>query len=879
MMSRFGTALAGMILLVANVVDTAENVTVGAGGIQWHSLPELPDDHGLAGPFAGKIGGSLVVAGGANFPEAPPWEGGKKVWHDRIFVYSTEQNSWMVSEMRLPQPLAYGVSLTLPGRASVVVLGGTDQENVPTTTALELRLVSGNVILTELPSLPVPLAEMSGEAIGNTLYLFSGRTSGKTSQTLFQIDLDAIKPRWKALPWPGEARGRMHSIAGKQGEKLYWFGGRDRMSEDSIPFPEDRMEPESLDFLRDCYRFDPVSGEWERLADLPAGLSAAPSPAVSIGDAHLLVVGGVTVDFLKEQLAARPELNGQGHEHPGFAKTIWGYHIVTDTWAPVDEIPSELDAPVTVPVVMGDENVFVIPSGEIKPGVRTRQVIRGQVEVNRASFGMVNWIVVAVYLLAMVAIGYGFMRRASAASTDTYFRGGQQVPWWVAGLSIFATMLSAITFMAIPAKAYAENLNFWIGQWAMVLIVPLVVFFYLPYFRKLNITSAYEFLENRFNLASRLVASSLFMLFHIGRVAIVLYLPALALSSATDINIYAAILAIGVLCIIYTVMGGIEAVVWTDAIQALVLLGGALLCLFIVIFNLEGGMGTLIDIAREDGKGLVAEWDFLDFSSSTNSGWVIFLGFLFASLPSYTAGQDVVQRYVTTPSEKAAARSLWLNLPMTLLGSLLFFGLGTALYAFYKSQPELLDPTLERNDGILPFFILQNLPVGVAGLIVAGIFAAAQSTISSSLNSVATAFVTDYYGRILKPESPDPARLAVARRVVIALGLVGIVLASWIAATGMKSAFDAFNTFIGMALGPVGGMFFLGVFVKRSSGSAALIGAVVGFLTVLTLHFARQVGAIDLWPILNGMISFTVTAVVGALVGLSRRTSAPSDGD
>ena len=156
MMSRFGTALAGMILLVANVVDTAENVTVGAGGIQWHSLPELPDDHGLAGPFAGKIGGSLVVAGGANFPEAPPWEGGKKVWHDRIFVYSTEQNSWMVSEMRLPQPLAYGVSLTLPGRASVVVLGGSDQENVPTTTALELRLVSGNVILTELPRSPCP---------------------------------------------------------------------------------------------------------------------------------------------------------------------------------------------------------------------------------------------------------------------------------------------------------------------------------------------------------------------------------------------------------------------------------------------------------------------------------------------------------------------------------------------------------------------------------------------------------------------------------------------------------------------------------------------------------------------------------------------------
>ena len=204
--------------------------------------------------------------------------------------------------------------------------------------------------------------------------------------------------------------------------------------------------------------------------------------------------------------------------------------------------------------------------------------------------------------------------------------------------------------------------------------------------------------------------------------------------------------------------------------------------------------------------------------------------------------------------------------------------MGTALYAFYKTQPELLDPTLKRNDGILPFFILQNLPVGVAGLIVAGIFAAAQSTISSSLNSVATAFVTDYYGRILKPQSPDALRLAVARRIVIVLGLVGIVLASWIAATGIKSAFDAFNTFIGMALGPVGGMFFIGVFVKRASGAAALIGAVVGFLTVLALHFARQAGAIDLWPILNGMISFVVTVVVGTLAGLSKRSAVSLEG-
>lgn len=852
----------------------ATGMIQAADSIEWQVLPPLPDAHGMAGPFAGVIGDRLIVAGGANFPEKPPWEGGTKVWHDRIFAYSWITGAWEVLECRLPEARAYGLSVSLPKRKSFVMLGGSNRDDEPTTSVIEVRWSNGAPAFTSLPSLPIPLAESSGVAIDNTIYLFSGRTTEGTAALAFRLALDAPKPRWETLAWPEGARGRMHSVAGVRDGFVYFAAGRDLMSDGAADHPEDRMEAFGLDFLRDAYRYDPGSNQWTRLADLPRGLSAAPSSAVPAGASHLLVLGGVEVDFLKQQLAARPELNGQGHAHPGFPRKVLTYHTITDSWVAVDSIPDEFDVPVTVPVVMTGETSFVIPSGEIKPGVRTRQVLEGRVKPNRASFGIINWIVVAAYLVTMVGIGYWFMKREAGASTDAYFRGGQRVPWWVAGLSIFATMLSAITFMAIPAKAYAENLNYWIGQWVIILIVPLVVVFYLPYFRRLNITSAYEFLENRFNLAARLVASALFMLFHVGRVAIVLYLPALALSSATDINIYVAILAIGVLCIIYTVMGGIEAVVWTDAIQAMVLLGGALLCLVIIGNSLEGGVGTIIEIAARDSKGIVADWRSFDLGSGTNSGLVIFLGFLFASLPSYTAGQDVVQRYVTTPSEKAAARSLWLNLPMVLIGSFLFFALGTALYAFYRTQPESLDPSLERNDGILPFFILQNLPLGVSGMIVAGIFAAAQSTISSSLNSVATAFVTDYYSRVLRPGSRDAQRLRVARAVVISLGVVGITLAGWIAATGMKSAFDSFNTFIGMALGPVGGMFFLGVFIKRASGASALIGSLAGFLSVLGIHLAREAGAIDLWPLLNGMISFGITVVVGSLLGmLSNRRS------
>jgi SSS family solute:Na+ symporter len=843
-------------------------VALGASPIAWENWPAIPDEHGFAGPFAGVSSGTLVVAGGANFPDSYPWEGGSKVWHDRIFLLPEGAKEWTVSKLKLPKALAYGVSVSLPERNSIVMLGGSDSGNIPTTDVLELKVLDEKVSMRKLPSLPIALAESSGLTVGNTIYVFSGKSTDGTVRKAFRLDFGRSPLKWEELSWPEGARGRMHSVAGLHDGKVFLFGGRDQQSDSELEHPEDRSEAKKLDFLRDCFRFDPDTGKWTRIADLPQGSSAAPYRAIPSGSSHLLMLGGVTAPYVEEQLKARPKINGQGHEHPGFSRTVLAYHVITDTWVEAGTLPPEMEVPVTVPVVLMPSGEYVIPSGEKQPGVRTTQVFAGKIARSSSSFGFINWLVVGFYLLLMVGIGYFFMKRESASSTEAYFRGSKRIPWWVAGLSIFATMLSAITFMTIPAKAYATNMNYWIGMWPMVIIIPLVVFYYLPFFRKLNVTSAYEFLEQRFNLASRLIASALFMIFHVGRIAIVLYLPALALSSVTDINIYFAILSIGILCIAYTVMGGLEAVVWTDAIQAIVLLGGALLCIIVIVFQMDGGLGAIIEVAQTDSKLLTVDWGTLDFGASTNSAWVIMAGFMFASLPSYTAGQDVVQRYVSTPTEKEAARSLWLNMPMTILGSLLFFGLGVALYAFYQTQPALLDPAMERNDGILPFFILQNLPVGVAGLIVAGIFAAAQSTISSSLNSVATAYVTDFHGRVLKPESSDKERLQVAKSVVLILGVIGISVAGLIAVTGMKSAFDSYNTFIGMALGPVGGIFFLGVFTKRPCGHSGLIGALVGFLTVLAIHFARSSGSLDLWPVLNGLISFCVTVMVGWSVGV-----------
>jgi SSS family transporter len=587
------------------------------------------------------------------------------------------------------------------------------------------------------------------------------------------------------------------------------------------------------------------------------------------------MLGGVPVEFWKDQVAARPEINGQGMEHPGFPASILSYNIATDQWTEAGSLPiAGTFAPVTTPVVFWDDKV-IIPTGEIKPGVRSPQVLIAEIGETKLSFGLLNWIVVAVYLLGMVAIGFWFMKKESASSTEAYFRGGQKVPFWVAGLSIFATMLSAITFMAVPGVAYAKDWNGYIGQWPILIIVPLVVMFYLPFYRRLNITTAYEYLEKRFNVATRVIGSVTFMLFHIGRVAIVLYLPALALSSVTDINVFTAITVIGILCVIYTVMGGIEAVVWTDAIQALVLIGGALLCFGLIVSQVDGGLGAIGSAMSEQGKGITASWSFHDISigKESTSGFVLFVAFMLANLPSYTSGQDVVQRYVTTSSEKEAAKSLWMNIVMVLVGSAIFFGLGTALFVFYQENPELMDPTLPAKDSVLPFFIMQNLPVGVAGLIIAGVFAAAQSTISSSLNSVATAFVTDVYGRLLKPESLDDQRLGVAKWVVVILGVVGIGISCVLAKMGMDGVFMLFNRFIGFALGPLGGLFALGIFSRRPNGLAGLVALICGVLTVTVTYFLNEAGVIDLMPLLYGAVGFLTTLGTGGVLGFWLRAS------
>jgi len=416
-------------------------------------------------------------------------------------------------------------------------------------------------------------------------------------------------------------------------------------------------------------------------------------------------------------------------------------------------------------------------------------------------------------------MGIYFSRREK--STDDFFLGGRRVPWWAAGLSIFGTQLSAITYMAIPAKAYHTDWVYFLGNMMIVAIAPLVVLVYLPFFRRLDVTSAYEYLEKRFNLATRLLGSGAFLLFQLGRMGIVLYLPALALTTVTGMDVYFSILIMGALATLYTVLGGIEAVIWTDVVQVVVLLGGALVSLIIIAIKIDGGFAAVVGEGLSHGKfnAAILSWD-----AATAALWVVLLGKPFEMLISYTSDQTVVQRYLTTVDEKAAARSIWTNAVLTVPASIIFFGLGTALWAFYRAHPELLNPC-GRVDDVFAWFIVGQLPAGVAGLVIAGLFAAAMSSLDSSMNSMATAVTTDFYRRF-RPAVDDRRSLALARWLTLLLGAAGTASALWMAYLGSTSMWDQYSKVIGLFGGSLAGLFAVGIFTRHTSGG----GAIAGFL-------------------------------------------------
>ena len=817
-----------------------EESTIPAFGNQKSAL-------GVAGPIAGKNGDYLIIAGGANF-DSPFWEN-EKVWHQDIWILPQEdirQQGW-INAGKLDHALAY--SAVVSSSKGIVAMGGCNQDQ----TFDEVLLIKWdhekqNVVIEYLPSLPFPCAYGSAALIDEKIYL-AGGTKGPGLETamnnFWRLDLEKYGSdnfSWDILPpWPGPERAYNLCVAQHNGYSncIYVLSGRRQAKETA-----------TWEVLSDVYAFDPLlytnktKDPWTRKGDMPAPRMAG--TAIPVGQSHLFVISGADGSLFQKADSLR-------EEHPGFPKQLLGYHTISDTWFEGGEIPANQ---VTTHAINYEDH-FVLISGEVKPRIRTPQIWKITPVRTASSFGWINGTAVLIYLLLLIGMGIFFSFRAK--STEDFFRGGQRIPWWAAGCSIFATMLSSLTFMSIPAKTYATDWLYFFINMSIIALAPFIIYYVLPFFRRIDATSAYQYLELRFNLAVRLFGSAAYILFQVGRMAIVMYLPALALATVTPISIEMCILLMGLLSVLYSTLGGVEAVIWTDTLQTVVLLGGALLSFLLVMLNKDIGMNEFFSIAIEDGKFKLADWSW-DYTGSAL--WVVVLGGLGQTLIPYSSDQGVVQRYMSVSSQKKAAQSIWTNAGLSFFASLLFFGVGTALYVFYKKNPTALDPTFQ-TDAVFPLFIARQLPVGIAGMVIAGIFAAAQSTISTSMNSIATAFTTDFIRRFdfLKTEKQY---LLSARLLTIVFGILGTGFALLIAYADIKSIWDSFISILGLFGGAMCGLFMLGIFTTKANGIGALIG---GFGGALFLWMVQRFT--DVSFLLYASIGIFATFLIGFLASLA----------
>jgi len=808
-MKSYLARLDSLFFLIAVLLVAPSNVlSADSDMLSWRELPSLPDALGVAGPFAGVHNDALIVAGGANFPE-PVWDN-PKVWHNQIHVLTKSGDGFVWENGgTLDRPIAYGAAVSTAD--GVVCMGGNDaQETFDRVFLLKWNPLTKEVNRIDYPSLPKPCAFGAATVIGEVIYLAGGQ-SGQSLDTamnnFWALDLSKkSQPAeflWRELPaWPGVSRALNLTLHQHNGfnDCVYVMSGRRQKN----------TSAEGIEFLQDVWEFTPSSQSWRRRNDAPRCFMAG--TGIGFGQSHLLVLGGAdgSLFFKTDELK---------DEHPGFPKEALIYHTITDTWATAGSMPSNQ----VTTIAVDWDGAIIVPSGEVRPRVRSPKVWSITVEGGSPKFGTINYLVLFGYLLSMVGVGAYFAK--TNRSTNDYFRGGQHIPWWAAGCSIFATMLSSLTYTGIPAKAYAQDWVYAIGNFLIPVVAVVAVFVAMPFFRGIDATSAYEYLEKRFSRGVRLFGSASFTLFHIFRMAVVMSLTGLALAVATPLTPSQSVLLMGILSILYCTMGGIEAVIWTDTIQTGVLMGGAVFALSMLIMGVDGGVVGFFEVADKADKFTIANTHW-DLTSSQIALWVIIVGAIGQNLSSYTADQAVVQRYMTTADRKLAARSIWTNAVLTVPATILFFGIGTALFAYYQSHPEKLDPTI-ATDQIFPLFIAREMPIGIAGLIVAGVFAAAQSTVSTSMNSTATTIVTDFM-RPFECCHSESGYLKAARLWTLVIGILGTLLGLVFINPEIKSLFDAFIKVIGLFMGVLGGLFVLGAVTQRANARGAMIGAVFG---------------------------------------------------
>lgn len=479
-------------------------------------------------------------------------------------------------------------------------------------------------------------------------------------------------------------------------------------------------------------------------------------------------------------------------------------------------------------------------------------------------FTAIDWTVLAVYFVATMAVGFYFHRQSR--STEGFTAAGRSLPGWACGLSIFGTYVSSISFLALPGKAYVANWNPFVFSLSLPLATWVAVRYFLPHYRRSGEVSAYANLEHRFGAWARVYASVFYLLTQLARMGAVMFLMALPLSLLLGADIRTIILITGVSVTVYSFVGGIVAVIWTDAFQSFVLIAGALLCALMLLFGMPEGPGQLFEIAARHDKFSLGSFGL---SLTEPTFWIVLAYGVAMNLQNFGIDQSYVQRYIASRSDREARKSVWLGGLLYVPVSAVFFLIGTGLFSYYQAHPEALaevrvavavqhvqsrgtqapDPaavaqaearltTADIGDKVFPHFIGAALPAGITGLVIAAIFAAAMSSISTSLNSSATLILRDHYQRYVNRAASERQSMWVLYASTVVWGVLGTALA--LAMTHVKSVLDVWWTLSGIFSGGMLGLFLLGMVSRRARNPAAVTGVLAGTAAFLWMTLSLE---------------------------------------
>lgn len=435
----------------------------------------------------------------------------------------------------------------------------------------------------------------------------------------------------------------------------------------------------------------------------------------------------------------------------------------------------------------------------------------------------IHWIDIVIVVISVVfTLGAGFYFASRQKSSDQYFSGSKTIPAWAIGFSIFATLISSVTFLAYPAAAYKSN-------WILLvqgLMVPIVlvglIWIIVPLFRKVIRLSTYEYFERRFGVFARMYSAIAFILTHFSKMGTVLYLVSLAMATLTGLDVTSYIIILSIVIILLTLLGGMEAVIWMDVIQGFLLIGGGLLCVGILLFNYEGGAGTMLSDAISMKK---IDFGPYDFNFTKLTFWVLVVNGIFYALQKYGTDQTIVQRYLAARSDKDAKKAAYIGVFASVPVWALFMLIGSLLFVFYNSGGAVL-PEGMKADQVFTYFIGSELPIGAVGLVLAALIAAAISSLDSDMNCLAAIGVEDFYQRF-KPNCTDKERLFVGRFLVLFSGIamtgVALLYNAWSGEGVLGVVFELYAIF---SAGIVG-IFLLGLFSRRANKQGLYVGLAV----------------------------------------------------